>query len=147
MNGVNIVFEKLSFTHLREVLEIERLSFPQPWSQALFEREINFPLSNFYVAVIDGRLAAYGGFWQVLDEGHIVSLAVHPGYRRQGLGKGVLSFLLEKMGALSINRVLLEVRNSNVGARQLYESFDFAITGRRAKYYQGEDAVLMERVL
>lgn len=144
---MNPIFEKLATPHLREVLEIEQVSFPQPWSQALFEREINFPLSNFYVALVDGRLAAYGGFWHVIDEGHIVSLAVHPGYRRQGLGKAVLKFLLEKMKVLSVTKVLLEVRRSNIGAKQMYEVEGFAVTGTRPGYYQGEDAILMERAL
>ena len=145
--GVEPVFEKLAAVHLREVLEIERSSFPQPWSQALFEREINFPLSNFYVAMIDGRLAAYGGFWLVLDEGHIVSMAVHPGYRRNGLGRKVLRFMLEKMKALSVGKALLEVRRSNIGAACLYKSFAFSVTGIRPRYYGNEDAILMELVL
>jgi len=144
---VNPIFEKLAQAHLREVLEIENGSFPKPWSQALFEREINFPLSNFYAALDDGRVAAYGGFWQVLDEGHIVSLAVHSGYRRQGLGKIFLKFLLDKMNVLKIKKVLLEVRHNNIGALQLYKSFGFIVSGVRPMYYGNDDAILMERML
>jgi ribosomal-protein-alanine N-acetyltransferase len=144
---VNPVFEKLAAGHLREVLEIENASFPKPWSRALFEREINFPLSNFYVASIDGKLAAYGGFWHVIEEAHVVSLAVHPAYRRQGLAKAFLQFLIENMKALKITKILLEVRHGNISALRLYESFGFTVTGNRPQYYGNEDAVLMEKAL
>lgn len=144
---MNPVFEKLAAVHLREVLEIETVSFPHPWTRALFEREINFSLSHFFVMLIEGRIAGYGGYWQVLDEGHIVSLAVHPGYRRQGLGRAALQFLIDEMKQYAIVKILLEVRRSNVGAQRLYASYGFVVNGVRPQYYQDEDAVLMERIL
>lgn len=144
---MNPVFEKLSAVYLREVMEIENCSFPQPWTQTLFEREINLPLSRFYVVLVAGKVTAYGGYWHVLDEGHIVSLAVHPGYRRSGLGRTLLRFLVDDMIQVKITKALLEVRRSNCVARQLYCSCGFTENGFRPNYYNTEDAILMERLL
>jgi [ribosomal protein S18]-alanine N-acetyltransferase len=140
-------FLRLDIKHLDRVLEIEKLSFKKPWSRWNFEREINLNLSTFVVAVIDNNIIGYGGFWKILDEGHIVNLAVHPDFRLKGYGRLILDYLMQKITETGIKRTLLEVRQSNYYAIKLYSSFGFKITGIRPKYYDQEDAFVMEKLL
>lgn len=115
----------------------------------MFERELSLQISHFFVALDNNALVGYGGYWQVLDEAHIVTLAVHPDCRHQGTGRHLLKHLLSHIAAAgSIAKILLEVRAGNDAARRLYESEGFRVSGLRPKYYEmKEDAVLMERVV
>jgi ribosomal-protein-alanine N-acetyltransferase len=96
-------------------------------------------------APLDDEVLGYGGFWMLVDEAHISTLAVRSDVRRQGLGELMLLGLLEearRTGALSAT---LEVRVSNIAARGLYTKYGFEEVGRRKSYYQdnGEDALIM----
>jgi len=130
------------------VLEIERLSFPEPWSQEMLEREITLMISHFYVAVLENRVVGYGGYWHINDEAHIVNLAVHPDFRSRGYGRALLEFLIRLMESQGVCKAFLEVRKSNLRAQKLYESLGFRVTGMRPNYYNNkEDAILMEKSL
>ena len=91
--------------HIREmtegdldgVLEIERMTFPSPWSRALFERELVTPFARSFVGLRKetGQLAGYLCFWLVEQEGHILNLAVHPQHRGQRIGSRLLGYGVE----------------------------------------------------
>jgi ribosomal-protein-alanine N-acetyltransferase len=85
------------------------------------------------------------GLWLMVDEAHIVTIAVRQGYRRQGLGELLLVAALEAARDAGMETVTLEYRISNAAARRLYEKYGFAKVGVRAGYYSdnNEDAVLM----
>lgn len=144
---MDITFLPLQETHLEKILEIERLSFPEPWSRGMFEREISLPISHFFIAASAGDITGYGGFWEIADEAHIVSLAVHPAHRSQGIGRKILGFLIDEMNKQGKRTALLEVRKSNVNAQRLYGSFGFVVNGCRPRYYGTEDALLMGKIL
>lgn len=80
------------------------------------------------------------------DEIQMLNLAVHPDYRRQGLGRQLVSFLLGQAEEKRKSKVLLEVRVSNQDAIALYRSLSFKVLYRRPGYYEpdGEDALVME---
>ena len=138
----------LHHSQVNEVLEIERLSFPEPWSQEMLEREITLMISHFYVAVLENRVVGYGGYWHINDEAHIVNLAVHPDFRSRGYGRALLEFLIRLMESQGVCKAFLEVRKSNLRAQKLYESLGFRVTGMRPNYYNNkEDAILMEKSL
>jgi ribosomal-protein-alanine N-acetyltransferase len=107
------------------------------------------PLSHFDCAFLDGVLVGYAGFWLVLDEAHITSVTVRRDCRRQGLGRQLLTHLLDVAQNLDVRRATLEVRVSNVAAQRLYEGFGFEIIGRRKGYYAKtqEDALVMLKEL
>lgn len=128
-------------------MEIEQVSFPQPWTRSMFEREISLPISHFYVGKIDGKVVSYGGYWQVEDEAHLINLAVHPEFRGKGFGRQILCYLTDQIAGRGVVKILLEVRKSNHDARRLYAAAGFATVGLRPKYYQNEDAILMEKTL
>ncbi len=127
------------------IVAIENVSFPTPWPRRVLEREI---LSKkFYNEVMrfGGMVVGYVFTWTVLDEIHILNIAVHPDFRSMGLGERLLKNCLGKAGADGLKIAILEVRVSNVRARTLYEKIGFRTIHTRRKYYSdtGEDAYVM----
>lgn len=145
-----IAIERMRAADLEEVLPIERASFSMPWSRGafLYELEQN-RVARCYVVRENGRLIGYICLWEVADELHITNVAVHPGLRRRGVGRALLSAVLDDARQRKLRLVVLEVRPSNVEALGLYESFGFRVVGRRRGYYYdtGEDALVMEASL
>lgn len=132
--------------NLPQVLEIEKLSYTNPWTKASFLYEITEnPLATYLVAVEGEKVIGYGGIWVVLDEAHITTLAVHPAYRRQGVGEVLLKALIEIARNHRVQNIILEVRVSNLPAQHLYEKIGFKPIGLRKKYYTRpeEDALVM----
>jgi len=92
-------------------------------------------------------LLGLGCLWAIADEAHITILAVHPDYRRLGLGQILLITLLKFACQRKLKWATLEVRASNQAAISLYQHFGFQEAGRRKRYYQdnGEDALILWR--
>lgn len=134
-------------TDLPEVLEIERASFPSPWSKDAFVREI---CKNYYghylVAEHCGKVIGYAGMWLFLFEGHVTNIAVDPVHRGQKVGAALLLALMKKARSAGIKRMSLEVRVSNFKARRFYTEYGFEVRGLRRNYYRDtdEDAVVMK---
>jgi ribosomal-protein-alanine N-acetyltransferase len=130
------------------IVEIEKLSFSTPWSRSALLSELRYPRQAVYlVARVKGRVVGYVGMWTVGNEGHITNIAVHPDYRGKGVGTRLLSFLIAVARSRDINALTLEVRQSNVRARKLYERMGFVASGIRTGYYcdNNEDAIIMWR--
>lgn len=146
--GNDIIICPMTEPDLEEVLAIEADSFPLPWSKTHFLDELASPHAFPLVAMDrEGRVAGYICPMFLLDEGHILDVAVRRDCRGQGVGKllveKVLAECRERGGAF----VFLEVRASNAAAITLYEQLGFVETGRRKRYYEnGEDAILMEYI-
>jgi [ribosomal protein S18]-alanine N-acetyltransferase len=138
---------------LPRILEIERFAFPQPWSLESFKRELILPFSRIMVvdqvpAESGGQVAGFLCRWLIVDECHILNLAVHPELRRGGIGQVLMVEALNEAKAKDIRMVTLEVRRSNVAARSLYRKLNFEERRLRSNYYgPGEDAIVMELAL
>jgi ribosomal-protein-alanine N-acetyltransferase len=132
---------------LDEVMQIERRSFPAPWSRRLFERELLLPYAKAFVAleIPPNRVVGYICFWLVVQETHILNLAVHPEQRRRGIGSRLLRSGVNYCREKGAQEITLEVRRSNYQAISLYRNFQFQPQGIRPHYYSdsGEDAVIM----
>ena len=128
-----------------QVMEIERASFPVPWSERAFEDEINRGISNLWALVSNEKIYAYICFWMFDKEMHILNFAVHPEKRRQGLGRYLLMMVIDIGTARGIENIWLEVRPSNGPALSIYKKFGFSDVGRRKGYYSDsqEDAIIM----
>ncbi len=135
---------------LDEVLEIERQSFPKPWTRSMFESELKNPVSFSIVlnAESGGKvvLVAYMVYWVVHGEAHILNIAVDQGFRRRGAAELLLGTALEQMRRNRVFEVFLEVRRSNEAARRLYGNFGFRESFERKNYYDDEDAIVMNLV-
>ncbi len=132
-----------------EVYEINRLSFSSPWSRENFEREIlNNKIAKYFVVEKDNRIVGYIGFWQIFREAQITAIAVHPDFRRKGIGEAMLDYIIELCKKNSIEEIVLEVRVSNTIAQNLYLKKGFKKVGIRKWYYRdGEDALVMIKKL
>jgi len=134
----------MSESHLDEAAALEKICFSVPWSRAMLEYELHEESAKWLAAVDgDGHLAGYVGYHQVLDEGSIMNVAVHPDHRRKGIASKLLHNLFSDLTGVSA--VYLEVRDSNEPAQRLYEHFGFKPCGKRRNYYEHptEDAVIM----
>jgi [ribosomal protein S18]-alanine N-acetyltransferase len=131
------------------IWEIEKLSFPTPWSRWSFLMELTQPHSHSLVAgpapSQPWQTWGYLIYWVVADEMHILNLAVHPSRRRQGIARELLAKALREARDQGVATAWLEVRPSNAAALALYASFGFREVGRRRGYYEdtGEEAILL----
>jgi ribosomal-protein-alanine N-acetyltransferase len=134
-------------TDLPRIIEIERLAFPSPWTLASFQRELTLPFSRIIVALPDNGNSISGFLcrWLIADECHILNIAVHPQARRLGIGTVLIGEAINEAKSSGAGVVTLEVRRSNLAARQLYHKFEFEERRLRRHYYgPGEDAIIME---
>jgi ribosomal-protein-alanine N-acetyltransferase len=147
---LDMTLEPLSESHLNEVLRIERECFPAPWTEGMFRQEVEETwLSRSFVAVHDGEVAGYIIAWFLRGEVHVLNVAVTAKYQRQGIGRRLLSHVIELGEQSEHHLVTLEVRASNDPAKLLYVTMGFAPVGVRRRYYRDndEDAIVMVKRL
>ncbi len=133
---------------LPSVMEIEARSFPNPWHESTFRGEIQHrPISFPLVVVHDtlNRVIGYIIFWLIGDEAQINNIAIHPDFRRLGIGELVMRQVIQQLRSSGAVMVTLEVRPSNIGAQALYRKLGFRMIGIRKGYYTNpsEDAFVL----
>ena len=131
------------------VAEIERNSFPSPWSEVSFRSELHNPMTRCLVADAGGEITGYICVSVVLDEAHLLTFGVSYLWRRRGVGRALLGHVLDELSRLGVDRLFLEVRRSNRAAINLYRSMGFSEVGVRKRYYSfpREDAIVMMKSL
>lgn len=137
----------LQESDLPDVVEIEMLSFPTPWSFSSFRYELlENPYAGLYGARVGaGAVVAFACVWVIDQEIKINNLAVHPRWRGRGIGGRLLASLLAIGAAQGCLEATLEVRPSNGAALRMYTRAGFQVIGRRRGYYTDthEDALVM----
>ena len=130
---------------IAEIYEIEQQSFMTPWTLDSLQRELSNTAARYLALIEDGHVVAYAGMWLVLDEGHVMNIAVRPDRRGQGYGERITHALIQLAADTGLSFITLEVRRGNDAARSLYKKLGFIEVGLRKGYYSdsGEDAVLM----
>lgn len=142
-----IIMRAMEEKDIDAIVELEKLSFPTPWSRQSFESELfRNSHARYAVAEFQGTVIGYGGMWLVCDETHVTNIAVHPSYRGHKVGQQLLRTMMLTATMLGASRMLLEVRPSNKVAQKLYFSHGFRPVGVRPKYYSddGEDALILQ---
>ncbi|MCP4668718.1 MAG: ribosomal protein S18-alanine N-acetyltransferase [Deltaproteobacteria bacterium] len=144
MSLVEITHENF-YRYEADILGIERVSFPSPWSPPVFRQEIARPGSHLWVLIIDDALTGYICFWMLSAGIHVMNMAVHPLRRGRGLGLDLLTRMIEKGASHGVETAWLEVRPSNRIARRLYKKAGFKEMDRMPRYYTDtkEDAIVM----
>ncbi len=150
----HLIIEPATLNDLDTIERIEHRAYPFPWSQTVLRNAVRSDetFSYFYVARLrklpddSGVIIGYHHFWLVVDEVHILNIAIEPAYQRRGYASRLLQFALDfgrERGALS---AFLEVRASNLAARELYAHFGFERIEIRTSYYSDnqEDAHVMK---
>lgn len=132
---------------LTDVEALQRRSFTNPWGPEAIRWELkNTDVARLYLMrAPDGSLTAYCACWMVFDELHINSLAVEVRWRRHGLARRLLREVFRESIADGARSATLEVRQSNIAARALYEGLGFRVEAVRRDYYQEprEDALIL----
>jgi ribosomal-protein-alanine N-acetyltransferase len=169
-----VQIEPMRVEDIGPVLEIERLSFSAPWSARAYEYELRYnDLAHYFVARVinggatarngwnprdwfetlfrpnapadDSRIVGYVGFWLMVGEAHISTIAVNPNFRRHSIGELLLVAAMERAMELHAHQATLEVRASNGSAQDLYLKYGFIKAGLRKGYYtdNNEDGIIM----
>lgn len=155
----DVAISRLTFADLPQVLAIERRSYPAPWSLAMFVLETakagglsiaartprrGFP--GLGAAGLADELVGYAIVSRYDDAFHLMNICTEPNRRREGIAREMLEHVIAEAGGAAA-RITLEVRPSNVAARELYTSLGFLSVGTRRRYYRddGEDASIMWR--
>ena len=144
---MNVELRRLEHDDLDVVEEIERDSYPTPWSRSMFDAELRKPSSLSLGAFRGDTLVGYAFVSRYVDAWHVMNVAVADDYRRRGIASALLERMFEVTATDPRRGYTLEVRVSNTGAIQLYERLGFEPRGIRRGYYTDnrEDALIMWR--
>lgn len=142
-----LVIEPMRRRHLSDVLEIEQVSYPKPWSRSVFLSELELARSDerhYIVARSGAVVVGYAGLMLVVGDAHVTNIAVAADRQRSGIATRLLAQLSWVAIQRGCEALTLEVRVSNTGAQALYRSFGFVPAGVRQRYYENtEDAIVM----
>jgi ribosomal-protein-alanine N-acetyltransferase len=144
---MTIELRRLEIRDLDRIEEIERESYPTPWSRSMFAGELAKP-SSVCLGAFDTESEALVGYLIIsryVDAWHVMNVAVEPSQRRRGIAQKLLERLFELTANDSRRGYTLEVRVSNANAIRLYERLGFQARGLRRGYYTDnrEDALIM----
>jgi ribosomal-protein-alanine N-acetyltransferase len=139
-------FRNMRLDDLDEVCQVEKKSFPTPWSREAFHNELTQNhFARYMVVEMEGKVVGYCGMWLIVDEAHITNLALLPDFRGKGIGESLLKEMMRMAQWFGTKKMTLEVRVSNESAQRLYEKLGFEKRGTRPNYYTDnmEDAFIM----
>ncbi|MBX9895487.1 MAG: ribosomal protein S18-alanine N-acetyltransferase [Nitrosomonas sp.] len=137
-------------TDLDRVILIEREIFLFPWSPGNFSDSID---AGYLCQVMEqaDTIVGYGIMMMSPDEAHILTLGIAANWQKKGLGKKLLQHLIQSARDMNAKSILLDVRESNLGAAQLYQQMGFQQIATRKGYYPAmcgrEDARVMQLLL
>ena len=143
------VIRKMARGHIPQVLEIERASYPSPWSVKAFANEMMSASSVNIVAMEAMSVVGFLVAWIVVDQLHVANIAVAGDHRRRGVGGAMMKWLLAEAAQRGCATSTLEVRESNRAARSMYSQLGYCSVSIRKTYYSNppEDAVVMMKTL
>jgi ribosomal-protein-alanine N-acetyltransferase len=129
-----------------DVCAVEKASFDDPYPSEVLIDLMNRHQDHFFVASFHSKVVGYTVASANGTQGHIVSLAVIPNYRRRGIGTALLSALTAKLAKEGIEQIHLEVRKGNAGAIAFYQRMGYSPSSKIRHYYaDGEDALVLAR--
>jgi ribosomal-protein-alanine N-acetyltransferase len=147
MDGMKIEIVKMAEKDVEEVHDIELKVFADPWSKQAFMADLKNDFAYPVVARFENKIAGYASLYQAADEMQIGNIAVAPDFHQRGIGTKLLEYIIQLAHENHKSLVVLEVRQSNTAATNLYKKFGFKVAGRRKYYYHKpvEDALIMIR--
>jgi len=147
---MNVSVREVRRDDLSAIAVIERASFSDPWSRAMFDAHLMVRGGNlFLVAESGAALVGYAIVRTVHEESELLNIAIAPERRNQGIGAQLLDEVIRRCRASGALEMWLEVRESNVGARALYAARGFTAAGIRKRYYHAprEDAIVLRAAI
>ncbi|MFM9141941.1 MAG: ribosomal protein S18-alanine N-acetyltransferase, partial [Actinomycetota bacterium] len=144
-----IEIREMAIVDVPVLVGLDREIFPEsPWSAAQFKEELaGVPRTHRYlVATESGRIVGYSGVAIVGDVADIHTVAVIPSHRKAGLASQMLEQLEKWAIAKGVAALMLEMREGNIDAQQLYEKRGYRTISKRKDYYRpGMDALIMRK--
>lgn len=127
------------------VFEIEQICFSNPWSLRSIKSGQNSSIDTWLVLEEEGDILGYCVFRVIGGEGELLRIAILPEFKGRGLSKKLMDQMVEFSRKKNVHTIYLEVRESNIKARNLYKSYGFSEEGIRKNYYRHpcENAVIM----
>ncbi len=140
-----IKIRALTEADVQAVSKIEEETFSMPWKPEDFLEMVEADYAYYYVAETDGEIAGCCGIRNIVGEGEITNVVVAEKFRKQGIGRKLMEYMLKEAPKYGIGDCTLEVRVSNKPAIHLYESLGFKCEGIRPDFYEkpAEDALIM----
>ena len=137
----------MTSAHVAQIAELEKCCFNDPWSENSISSELNNRLSCWLVALESDVVIGYVGSQTVLGETDMMNIAVHPDYRNQGVAKKLIQNLMDIISEQGSHSLMLEGRQSNEPAKNLYASLGFETVGIRKNYYRNpkENALILRK--
>ena len=133
---------------LDEILAIEQVAFKDPFTREMLLWDLNGLFTHTFLIEEGGQVCGYASMTALFEDAEVGNVAVKEGCRGRGFGKALMNAMEEKARSLSAERILLEVRPSNTPARSLYDGLGYLPIALRKGYYaDGEDAIVMEKIL
>ena len=131
---------------IKEVCELEKSIFSSPWSEKSFLDAQKSRENVYLVAKEEGKIIGYCGIWTSFETADLCNMAVDASCRKRGIGYTLLTEAIKIIKEMKVEKLLLEVRESNQTAISLYRKIGFETIGVRKAYYSAptEDAILME---
>ncbi|MCE7981636.1 MAG: ribosomal-protein-alanine N-acetyltransferase [Caldilinea sp. CFX5] len=151
--GYTVACAPLTVADVPQVAAVEVQAFPSPRSATFYRQEVtqnqyaNYRVIHATPSAVSRQetlVVAYGGYWLLGDDAHIIAIAVHPDWRKRGLAEWLMLELATLAQSQGATVVTLEMRASNTAAHALYRKLGFQAVGRRKRYYRDtdEDALL-----
>lgn len=141
---MEIVINRMTFSHLLEIKDKLVTEFDDFWTYSIFEKELENPNSQYFVALIDDQIVGFAGIWKSLDEIHITNIVTQISKRHIGIASKLLEKLIETSKNEISTLLTLEVSETNSNAIKLYEKYNFKKIGLRKNYYgQNKNAIIM----
>lgn len=135
-----------TYQDLAAITALDAQTNLNPWSSQSFQAALNHEQDWVYVAQSANQLQGLIVWQQIVDEIHLHLLATAIDVRRQGIATQLMNILFQAAATQNIQRILLEVRQSNQNAQNLYHKLGFITIATRKNYYAGtENAVIMEK--
>ena len=142
MGVVMTTIRPMTLDDIDAAVALEAMSQPRPWSEQVFRDELESGNRTYLVAEEDD-LVGFGGVMVIGDEAHVTNLLVTGDYRERGVGRVLMTSLIEAAVASGARHLTLEVRKENKAARALYARLGLVPVGVRPRYYGDDDALIL----
>lgn len=139
-----LIFSKMNLDDLNKISPILQSDFDDFWNENILKSELENENSYYIVAKENDDIVGFGGLWKSIDDIHITNIVTKKILRNKGIGKAILTELINQAKSFGYNIITLEVNETNSPAISLYKMFGFKEVGIRKRYYNNvHNAIIM----
>ena len=140
-----MIIREMTREDIDAVVGVDNAAFSDAWKETTFCEEAEKDYSHYFVCETDDEIIGYAGIWCIYETAELIRIATVPEFRKRGIAKELMQKVLECAEIYGCERMMLEVRRSNIPAQELYKKFGFNEISIRKGYYNGEDALILEK--